>query len=353
MQTIDRIIINGQTIKIVLDSKAVLYKGSSAETMIEELIQRGEILPNGKVKLRILFIGNSLTQDAVSYLPLVLHEFSDYIDYKIYLFYRGGATLSDIYTNKTAQIFSVCNNSVSWVNTNNVSLDSILSTYNDFTIVSLQEYFNYKRTTGYTQADKVAFNNLVNYIADRHNGDFEVYSFWHRPLNRPSDTNDSDYALTDQEIATKIFNLTRNGIMWQLGTTDGEKNTASKGIIPCGIAAYRAMAVEQLDSLGSHANHHMTSDGTHAQEGLPCLMQAWVLAQWVFNKLGLPFSCADSMVRCTASIINTLDVPGGNGTMIAGTEDQNRAANSVAVNALLEGLYVEANGLANVPFDNE
>lgn len=350
---------------VVVKATNAVYNGTisgvdNAQSAIDSLagrvaaVEQGNVFgANGKVQLRMLFIGNSLTQDAVAYLPLVLNEFKDYIDYKIYLWYTGGKNLTQLYTiftnNTKAEIFSVCDNAPTWTNQSNaVSMATVLSTYTDFTLVSLQEYFNYKRESGYTAADKQSFNDIVDYISARHVGDFDVYSFWHRPMNRMSSTSDPDYELTDQEIAAKIFNLTRDGLIWQVGSTNGVKNTASKGIIPCGIAAYRSMDVPQIDSLGSHANHHMSSDGTHAQEGLPCLMQAWVLAQWVFDTLGLPFDCGDSMVRCTSTNVTALNVPGSNGSRIDGTEEQNRAANSVAVNAYLEGLYVAANGKENV-----
>ena len=44
--------------------------------------------------LKILFFGNSLTQDAIAYLPLLLNEIAPNLDYTIYNWYNGGATLS-------------------------------------------------------------------------------------------------------------------------------------------------------------------------------------------------------------------------------------------------------------------
>ncbi len=342
---IKNIELDGTSHEIGCKAVNVDYNNTNVKSVLDSLIQHSGGLPNGKVELRILFIGNSLTQDAVAYLPLVLNEFKDYIDYKIYLWYNGGKTLSQLYTiftnNTKAEIFSVCENAVTWTNyANTVTMADVLSTYTDFNIVSLQEYFNYKRSTGYTNEDKAAFNNIVSYISARHEGDFDVYSYWHRPLS----VADGNYS--DLEVAEQVFNLTKSGIEWQLGTTNGVKNTASIGIIPCGVAAYRAMAVPMLDALGSAG--HASADGTHAQEGLPCLMQAWVLGQWVFDTLGVPFDEGNSMIRCTSQMITTLNVPGGNGSMIAGTEEENQAARSVASNAYREGEYIEVNALNNV-----
>lgn len=336
--------INGT--EVAVKASNVAYGDTNVKDVLDNILSRHDGLnPNGKVSLRFLFIGNSLTQDAVAYLPLVLNEFKDYIDYKIYLWYNSGKTLSQLYSilknGNTADIFSVCNNAPTWTNySNTVTASTLFASYNDWTIVSLQEYFNYKRNTGYSDVDKEDFNRLVSYLASNHPGSFDVYSFFHRPLSK------AEGMSSDTDIARQVFELTKQGVEWQLGSTNGVKNTDSKGLIPCGIAAYRAMSVAMLDALGTSG--HASADGTHAQEGLPCLMQAWVLAQWVFDTLGLPFDCGNSMVRCTSTNVTALNVPGGNGSRIDGTEQENQAARSVAVNAVKEGQYIEVNAINNI-----
>ena len=70
-----------------------------------------------KKEISILFVGNSLTQDGIAYLPYVLKTFYPEISFKLYMWYIGGATLATHYTRFTndtaAEIFSVAENSKS------------------------------------------------------------------------------------------------------------------------------------------------------------------------------------------------------------------------------------------------
>ena len=43
-------------------------------------------------KLKILFVGNSMTQDAVSYVPMILKNIAPELKFKIYDWYCGGYT---------------------------------------------------------------------------------------------------------------------------------------------------------------------------------------------------------------------------------------------------------------------
>ena len=290
-------------------------------------------------EISIFFVGNSLTQDAVSYLPLVLKELAPDLSFKFYMWYNGGATLTDILghwnNGDKAQIFSVCENVSSWTNYENTkTIASILSTYT-FDVVCLEEYFNYKRANGYTAEDKQVFNDIITYIRGHYNKAFKVVSFFHQPLRKAVDGSTYD------AIADQVFALTKAGVQWQL------QNTISESLIPAGIATYRAMDVPSLDSLGQTG--HLSPDGTHSQEGLPCLMQAWVVALWIFDHLGLPLSINNAQQRVTSSNYSSINVPGpnlGNGVVV-GTTEQDRLAMDVAVKAYKEGKYIELNALTS------
>ena len=290
-------------------------------------------------EISILFVGNSLTQDAVSYLPLVLKELAPDLSFKFYIWYDGGYTLTQI-LNKwnnsgKAEIFSVCENGTSWTNYNNSkTIASVLSSYT-FDVVCLEEYFNYKRANGYTAEDKQVFNDIITYIRGHYNKAFKVVSFFHQPLRKAVDGSTYD------AIADQVFALTKAGVQWQL------QNTISESLIPAGIATYRAMDVPSLDSLGQTG--HLSPDGTHSQEGLPCLMQAWVVALWIFDHLGLPLSINNAQQRVTSSNYSSINVPGpnlGNGVVV-GTTEQDRLAMDVAVKAYKEGKYIELNALTS------
>ena len=280
----------------------------------------------------VLFVGNSLTQDAVSYLPLVLKEIAPNLTFNFYMWYDGGYTLTQI-LNKwnnsgKAEIFSVCENVTSWTNYNNSkTIANVLADY-DFDIVSLEEYFNYKRANGYTAEDKQVFNDIIAYLRTNYDKAFKVVSFFHRPLVKNPSTNVADLAIADE-----VFGLTYDGVRWQL------ENTISESVIPTGIAAYRAMRDTTLNGLGSFG--YMSYEGTHSQEGLPCMMQAWCCAMWLLDKLGIPVSINNSQTRVTSSNYSSINVPGPNGSVVVGTTAQDREAMDVAIKAYKEGKRLE------------
>lgn len=294
-------------------------------------------------EISILFVGNSLTQDAVSYLPLVLSELCPTLSYKFYIWYDGGATLTNILSkwnnDNTAAIFSTCENAQAWSNAERTqTMSAFLASGKTFDIVCMEEYFNYKREDGYTSADKQVWNDAIAYIRSHYNKPFKVVSFFHRPLVK--DTNDNP----DLAIADEVFGLTYDGVRWQL------ENTISEDVIPTGIAAYRAMYNSVLNGLGDFG--YMSPDGTHGQEGLPCLMQAWVTALWIVNRLGIPVSINNIQGRVTSANYSSIHVPGpnlGNG-LVVGTSAQDKEAMNVAIQAYKEGVkmverYVSPNGV--------
>lgn len=278
-----------------------------------------ELAAGNDKSISILFIGNSLTQDGIAYLPYVLKQNYPEISFKFYMWYNGGYTLAQQYTkfqnDATCEIFSVAENSQSWTNSNNsVKMSSILSQYH-FDVVCMQEYFNYK--SSYTDADLADWNNCRDYIASHYSGGnaLEFVSLFHAPK---------------RNNAESIFTMTKNGNALIL------QKTIAQDMIPNGIAVYRALSTD-LDSLGDQG--HLSPDGTHTQEGLPCLLQTFVALCWLLDKLAIPKSVYKSPVRITTAIYNSIKVPGPNlGTgVITGTDEQNLLAQEVAIKAYKEG----------------
>ena len=276
----------------------------------------------------ILFIGNSLTQDGIAYLPYVLKEYYPNVKFKFYMWYNGGKTLAEHYqyfvNNTACRIFSIAENNAAWTNfTNTVKMSSILTSYR-FDIVCMQEYYNER--SAFTEADLAGWNNCQDYITEHYTGGngLEFITLFHAPV---------------RDNADSIFNLTVTGNDLIL------KKTIADDMIPNGIAVYRALSTE-LDELGDEG--HLSPDGLHTQEGLPCLLQTFVTLRWMFEKRGIMKSFFASPIRMTEEIYNTLNVPGANlGTgVIAGTDEQNLLAQKVAVQAVKEGKYYVNNSYA-------
>lgn len=281
-------------------------------------------------EISILFVGNSLTQDGIAYLPYLLKTYYPEVKFRFYMWYNGALNLNEQYNyfinDKVCDIFSLCANTVSWTNYNSEKkMSEILSSYT-FDVVCMQEYFNFK--TSYTESDLIDWNNCKDYIASHYTGGnpLEFISLFHAPKR-------SD--------ATAIFNRTVEGNNLIL------QKTIAQDMIATGIAVYRALSTE-LANLGDQGN--LSPDGTHTQEGLPCLLQTYVAACWLLDKLGIAKSVYGCPMRMTTDIYNTLNVPGANiGTgVITGTDAQNLLAQEVAIKAYKEGKYYVNNNIFKI-----
>ena len=123
------------------------------------------------------------------------------------------------------------------------------------------------------------------------------------------------------------------------------KNTACQSVIAPGVAAYFATLDPILQPLGDIGN--LTPDGSHAQDTLGCLLQAYTAALWIFKELGLPYGIYNKHIRITQALFNAINPPGPNvGTgIIVGTDEQNNEAQLVAVRAFKYGLNLVNNSL--------
>lgn len=277
-------------------------------------------------EISILFIGNSLTQDAVSYLPYLLNKYPSGIKFKLYIWYVGGFNLTQhlqyFQQDTPCNIFSVSEGATKWTNYNNEkTMSQILQDYR-FDIVCLQEYFNYK--TEYSDDDKQVYEDVIKYLTDNHPQDnLKFITLFHQPK---------------RDIAESVFNLTKSSIGWIM------QNTITEAVLAPGIAIYRALSTS-LDDLGDRG--HLSPDGTHAQEGLPCVMQSYTILMWIYEKLGITKSVYNMLSQPDSDDYKYINIPGPNlgSGVVVGTEEQLLLAQNVAIKAYKEGKALE---LANL-----
>lgn len=266
----------------------------------------------------ILFIGNSLLQDGIAYLPSVLTAMFPFIDFKFYMWYIGGATLHEQYEaftgNTPSDIFSIAVNTPEWTNLTGITMIDILE-QKKFNIVCMQEYFNYKAT--YTEADLADWNNCQNYIRTHYLGlnPLEFITYFHAPLR------------TRKE---EVYALTKEGCALIL------KNTIADDMLGCGMAIYNALDTA-IGTMGDGGDM-TTGDRTHAQEGIPCLVQTYTVVNWLLNRLGVFGATYDMKYKMTRELYDTLNIPGANlGTgVLAGNNAQNDICCEVAIKSYKE-----------------
>ena len=123
------------------------------------------------------------------------------------------------------------------------------------------------------------------------------------------------------------------------------------------------MHISEVDGIGildeSIKNKNMTKynftsvemilspDGVHAQEGLPCLIQAYVILMWIYNQLSIPKSVYGNRLFVNDGNYNVLNVPGANlgNAIVVGTDNQNTIAQNVAIKSFKEGLKLVLDNL--------
>ena len=297
---------------------------SNSVTSIQNNIT--DILKGQKIKLA--FIGNSLTQDAVSYVPWILTRLAPNVDFDIWMWYNGGYTLAQQYadwsTNKKAQIVSHWKKGdTKWTNYKSgtaMTMQQFLAN-GPFDVVSLQEYFNYKTTYGETDLND--YRNCLNYIRDNLSSPFYLANMIHLPHQ---DQDKEGYGDIDMDERFK-FLIDSTKIMWN--------NLPIQSNIPAGYAWYHVKDTV-CSSLGDVGN--LCADYTHAQEGLGCQMLGWVTALWILRHIGYPTGVLNDPLQISTAIYQSFDVPGPNlGTgVVIGSTEQYRAAQQLAANAFKE-----------------
>lgn len=247
--------------------------------------------------LNILAIGNSFACDAYSYVPYVLQQSMPFEDVYFGILYQGASSLMNHYTNHMVnkepyEVYYNFNVTGNWhaMGGSVATVDSILAS-RDWDIVLLQHLSDYSRNYKYYQP---YFNNLVDSIKSKVPG---VHIGW---LINPSyadgyivgsDTYSSDSMFVDvAHCAQRLLNETQLDF-----------------VLPAGTAIQNARHTA-LDALGNFG--HLSSDGRHLQDGLPCLIEALTVAQTLADYIGEEAPIDDVKLDVTDSwASNTAVIP--------------------------------------------
>jgi hypothetical protein len=90
-------------------------------------------------------------------------------------------------------------------------------------------------------------------------------------------------------------------------------------IIPCGTAIQNARYTI-VDKHGDFG--HLSYDGDHLQEGLPCLLEAYVAAQFFCNLYGLGSTVSSCTIETSQEWVDSKHIPGKHGSAINGTREE-------------------------------
>ena len=238
--------------------------------------------------VKVLFVGNSISQDHATYIPWLLSTLyngntTDKIDYTVGIFYIGSHMIKQYaeenWDSLKAQIWSIANNTPIWTITNNVtSLNDALQAA-DWDIISIQGYFNTGQTDDVTKAVQ-----FVSRLRQQVQNNFKLAYLIHQTYR-----GDAMFKTILEAAATVI-----------------QQNDVNVLFAP-GIANEYAKEYFTTSQL--------SPDSTHNEEGLPCMIGAYECLCEILRVLKSENVILGDTNILTLAIWQTLNIPGPNGTM--------------------------------------
>ena len=262
--------------------------------LIDLIMGGGSVTPNVNKDVKILCLGNSFTIDALAYVPAVLRSIAPQVRLKLGILYDGGATLLSHYENHFKdtldyEYYYKYNMTGRWRNTRYCSLKKALNE-EAWDIIMLQQGSadsrDYALYQPYLDSILICLNDTINRPVKKAWLSIPAYGENFGWLN----------GSTSDEMFYDIM-LCTDSVM---------TNTDIDYLFPCGTAIQNARTTD-LDQLGRYK--HLTYDGMHMQEGLPCLIEAYVATQVLLNALEINATIDNDFQNVTEEWIQQYAIP--------------------------------------------
>ena len=208
--------------------------------------------------LRIFFIGNSFTKDAVEHLPGILHA-AGITDVQMVHMYYGGRTIPEYnsgYSTATDYHCYVCNpGATSWTDVSGKSLE-IVARSASWDIITIQEHTGRQLAWGWTSDEKAAVNGLLAKLKANQTALGAAPKFYYILSQAYHD-------LSKAQNVTKPFTDTDS--MWPVIAAQ-----ARSAVTECGFDGVISTGAMLQNLRTSWANNSMglTRDGYHMDFGL-------------------------------------------------------------------------------------
>ena len=287
---------------------------------------------NNTSDFKVLIIGNSYSRDAFSYVPPILESLSPDMQIEFEILYIGGAALDKHYNNlinnQASFILDTYRSEFSkWISTSNYAVTADLITLN-WDLIILQE--GGKTALSYEKT-KIDIQNIINYIKS-YNHDVK-FGYMINPTHPVGSENLGSYE-SDEEFV--IISDTARKLK-----EDGVVNY----IIPCGTAIQNARKT-YLDNYGDFG--HLSYEGRHLQEGVPCWIEAFTAAKVLISQFGLHEIYNPEPARITQKWVKEKKIPGQHGKVIEGRESDYRLAEICALKAISSFYTIENTTVAEI-----
>ncbi len=277
----------------------------SAENDWESLSPRGgdSLSVIIREELHVLILGNSLSRDAFSYAPAVINNVCPNVDVDMRVLYVNGKPLSThwgfISRKESGFVLDYYSSSEGkWKGEYAVNADDVLMSQN-WDVIVLQEGSANARSLSTTLP---SVENIVNYIRLYQQKSKIAY------ILIPSLAGRKD------SLGVKLSDET-----WEKNAStakDIQESGLVDYVIPCGTAIQNARHT-LLDKYGDYG--HLSFDGRHLQEGIPCLTDAFAAAQSIMDIMGYAASVSTCNLAITQRFVEYINVMGRHGSVIEGT----------------------------------
>lgn len=282
--------------------------------------------------INILVIGNSFSLDAFQYVPAIAKAVG--INVNVVQIYHGGdstwqiSTYKDIIDNNTAffAIYQYDNTATKWKSVktgSNGKYSDVKALYGHYDLVVINQYSVANVDASLTVQPS---QDLVNYLEQKTEFSGAKFAFLASPVyaNGYANLSNLGYASSQE--------------MW-LAQTEVNKKVALSCFdffIPSNTAIENARTYATFDALGAFG--HLSYDGQHLQEGLPCFISAVTALQTIANEfLGNAFAIGND-VRPTDAWVTEQAVKGKHGNCV-GISDANCSLAYHCVRAAIEQPY--------------
>ena len=282
--------------------------------------------------LNILVIGNSFSLDAFQYVPAIAKAVG--INVNVVQIYHGGdstwqiSTYKDIIDSNTAffAIYQYDNTATKWKSVktgSNGKYSDVKALYGHYDLVVINQYSVANVDASLTVQPS---QDLVNYLEQKQEFSGAKFAFFASPVyaNGYANLSNLGYASSQE--------------MW-LAQTEVNKKVALSCFdffIPANTAIENARTYATFDALGTFG--HLSYDGQHLQEGLPCFISAVTALQTIANEfLGNAFAIGND-VRPTDAWVTEQAVKGKHGNCV-GISDTNCSLAYHCVRAAIEQPY--------------
>lgn len=299
-----------------------------------------------KKKIRLLLIGNSATDDAMSYVPFILQNMGIPVDFQIGIAMLSSSTLAmhvNNWENETAAYsFRLYNGGAAWQNFADKSLQWMFDNYT-WDIVSLQQA---QPQNGNTYQPYC--NQLINYISAY--VDNAIKFIWYQTHIYAAQSNSG--APRSEETILQYYESQMAACENIIG------NTVCEFVVPVSTAIQNARSVPAIKAIGDYANNENNNtgygylnylDGVHLQEGLPCQIAAYVFVLALMEIYGFKeYSINGETTRVTSAWTSGKNIPSPHGSPVGSTDANCLIAQKCAIMAMKRPFEItDMNGIVN------